>query len=195
MKSRAIFLDRDGTVSFEVGYINHVSRLQVMPQSVEAIRCINQAGFRAVVVTNQSGVARGYFEEPLLEKVHDSLRRQLAAGNARVDGIYYCPHHPREGKPPFRQDCTCRKPSIGMLEKAARDLDIQLSGSYMVGDTLVDMRTARNAGLCSVLVLTGYGRGEFEHHAHQWPFQPDHIAEDLRAAVGWIFSREGINPR
>ncbi|MEE8536427.1 MAG: HAD-IIIA family hydrolase, partial [Acidobacteriota bacterium] len=92
MKSRAIFLDRDGTVSFEVGYINHVSRLQVMPQSVEAIRCINQAGFRAVVVTNQSGIARGYFEEPLLEKVHDSLRRQLAAGNARVDGIYYCPH-------------------------------------------------------------------------------------------------------
>jgi len=193
MKSRAIFLDRDGTVSFEVGYINHLDRLRVMPRSVEAVRCINEAGFRAVVVTNQSGVARGYFEEPLLEKAHDSLRRQLAAGGAHVDGIYYCPHHPREGEPPLRQDCTCRKPSTGMLERAAKDLGIQLSGSYMVGDTMVDMRTARNAGLCGVLVLTGYGRGQFEHHSHRWPFQPDHIAEDLRAAVSWIFSRESID--
>jgi len=190
VSARAIFMDRDGTVSFEVGYVNHVDRLQVMPQSVEAIRWINDAGFRAVVVTNQSGVARGYFAEPLLAEVHESLRRQLACGGARLDGVYYCPHHPREGEPPWRRVCDCRKPSTGLLLQAASELDIDMVGSYMVGDTMVDMRTARNAGLCGVLVLTGYGRGELAHRSHLWPFEPDHIAEDLRDAVRWILRRE-----
>ncbi len=191
MKRRAIFLDRDGTISSEVGYINHVSRLQVVPNSVEAIRWINRSGFHAVVVTNQSGVARGYFEHALIDDAHESLRKQLAEGGASVDGIYHCPHHPREGEPPWRQECSCRKPATGLIERACRELHIELTGSYMVGDTMIDMRTARNAGLTGVLVLTGYGRGELEHRSHLWPFRPDHIAADLREAVRWILSREG----
>lgn len=190
MKRRAIFMDRDGTISYEVGYINHVSRLQVMPESVEAIRHINRSAFRAVAVTNQSGVARGYFEEPLIEQVHASLRRQLEERGARLDAIYYCPHHPREGEPPWRQECGCRKPATGMLERACRELGIDLAGSYMVGDTMIDMRTARSAGLTGVLVLTGYGRGEYEHRSHLWPFRPDHIAENLLEAVRWILARD-----
>lgn len=194
MKPRAVFLDRDGTVSYEVGYMNHVSRMRVIPESAEAIRWINRSGFRAVVVTNQSGVARGYFEEPLIHQVHDSLLRQLGEAGARLEGIYYCPHHPREGQEPWRRECDCRKPATGLLERACRELDVQLEGSYMVGDTMVDMRTARNAGLTGVLVLTGYGRGELEHRSHLWPFRPDHVAEDLRGAVRWIFEREGLPP-
>lgn len=192
MKPRAVFLDRDGTVSYEVGYMNHVSRMRLMPESAEAIRWINRSGFWAVVVTNQSGVARGYFEEPLIHQVNESLRRQLEAAGARLDGIYYCPHHPREGEAPWRCECGCRKPATGLLERACQELGVELKGSYLVGDTMVDMRTARNAGLTAILVLTGYGRGEYEHRSHLWPFRPDHIAEDLRAAVRWIFEREGL---
>jgi len=192
MKSRAIFLDRDGTVSYEVGYMNHVSRLKVMPESAEAIRWINGSGFKAVLVTNQSGVARGYFAEPLIHQVHDSLSRQLAEKGARLDGIYYCPHHPREGEAPWRRECECRKPATGMLERACSELGLEMQGSYMVGDTMTDLRTARNAGVTGILVLTGYGQGEFDHRSHHWPFRPDHIAADLRDAVRWILQREGM---
>ncbi len=192
MKRRAIFLDRDGTVSYEVGYMNHVERMRVMPESAEALGWINRSGFCAVLVTNQSGVARGYFEEPLIGRVHESLRRQLTEAGASLDGIYYCPHHPREGEAPWRRECDCRKPATGMLERACRELGLTLPGSYMVGDTMVDMRTARNAGITGVMVQTGYGRGEVEHRSHLWPFKPDHVAEDLRDAVRWIFEREGM---
>lgn len=191
-RRRAIFLDRDGTVSYEVGYMNHVGRMQVMPRSAEAVRWINRAGFRAVVVTNQSGVARGYFDEALIPRVHDELRRQLSAAGAVLDAVYYCPHHPREGEPPWRQQCRCRKPATGLVERACDELSIDLEGSYVVGDTMVDMRLARNAGLTGVMVLTGYGRGELEHRSHLWPFRPDHIAEDLLEAVRWIAAREGM---
>ncbi|HEV8376910.1 MAG TPA: HAD family hydrolase [Candidatus Polarisedimenticolia bacterium] len=187
---RAVFLDRDGTVADEVGYVNHASRLRLLPRSAEAVRKIRETGFLAVVVTNQAGVARDYFEEFVVGETHERLKALLAEQGASLDGIYYCPHHPKEGIAPYRQDCQCRKPRPGMLVQAARDLGIDLARSYMVGDGIVDVGAARAAGVVPVLVLTGYGRGHFEHRRSRWSAQPEHIAEDLFDAVEWILERE-----
>jgi D-glycero-D-manno-heptose 1,7-bisphosphate phosphatase len=148
-----------------------------------------------VVVTNQAGVARDYFEESLVHQAHHRLKELLAAEGASVDAIYYCPHHPREGVPPYRLDCDCRKPLPGMLLRAAKELGIDLSRSYMVGDGIVDVGAGHAAGVTTLLVLTGYGRGHLEHRRHRWSVEPDHVAEDLEAAVEWILSREGRRDR
>jgi D-glycero-D-manno-heptose 1,7-bisphosphate phosphatase len=188
---RAVFLDRDGTVAEEVGYVNHVSRVRLLPGSAQAIRSIRSAGFLAVVVTNQSGVAREYFEEALIGQVHERLAELLAREGAAVDGMYYCPHHPREGNPPYRQECDCRKPRPGLLTRAAAERRIDLTRSYMVGDGIVDVGAGAAVGATTILVLTGYGRGLLEHRRSRWTVQPDHIAEDLPSAVTWILEREG----
>jgi len=188
MKNRAIFLDRDGTVSDEVGYLNHVSRLRVFPWSGPSIRAINESPFLAVLVTNQAGVARGYFEEEMIGRVHERLADELARDGARLDAIYYCPHHPTAGEPPYRQDCQCRKPRTGMLERAAADLDIDLGRSYMVGDKFSDVQLAWKVGAKGILVLTGYGRGELEYQSDTWDGKPDFIAEDLTGAVAWAIA-------
>ncbi|MFQ5876824.1 MAG: D-glycero-beta-D-manno-heptose 1,7-bisphosphate 7-phosphatase [Acidobacteriota bacterium] len=185
----AIFLDRDGTISEEVGYVNHLSRYRLLPNSLEAIRLANRAGFLVIVTTNQSGVARGYFEESLVRQVHDRLRELAVAAGARLDGIYYCPHHPREGSPPYRADCDCRKPRPGMLLRAAREHRVDLARSYAIGDGLPDIEAAAAAGVPGILVLTGYGRGLREHQPHRFTTVPVHTAEDLLAAVRWILSR------
>lgn len=188
---RAIFLDRDGTVADEVGYVNHASRLRLLPRSAEAVRRIRDAGFLAVVVTNQAGVARDYFEESVVIEANRRLVELLVGEGTGLDGIYYCPHHPREGVAPYRQDCQCRKPRPGMLLRAAEDLGIDLPRSYMVGDGVVDVEAARAAGVLPVMVLTGYGRGHVEHRRARWKVEPEHIAEDLLEAVEWILHREG----
>jgi D-glycero-D-manno-heptose 1,7-bisphosphate phosphatase len=172
----AIFMDRDGTLSHEKGYMNHPSRYQLFPFAIDAVRLINRSGFLAVLVTNQAGVARGYFEEPLIEEVHASIEAALHAGDARLDGIYYCTHHPK-------QECDCRKPRPGLILKAQAELDIDLSSSYVVGDRPSDLELAWNVGARGVLVKTGYGRGEWAHHASSWPRQPDIVAEHLLEAV------------
>ncbi len=188
-KSRAIFLDRDGTVSEEVGYVNHLDRFKLLPRSLEAIRRINQSAFLAVLVTNQAGVARGYFKEPLVQQVHRKLTDLLAAEGAHLDGIYYCPHHPRAGVPPYRRDCECRKPRPGMVRAAQRDLGIDVARSFMVGDKHSDIMFAHSLRMKGVLVETGYGRGELEQWRESWDDPPDAIAEDLFGAVEWILSR------
>ncbi|HEY3177001.1 MAG TPA: HAD-IIIA family hydrolase [Candidatus Polarisedimenticolia bacterium] len=190
MSRRAIFMDRDGTVSDEVGYINHIDRYRMLPRSAEAIRRINDSGFLAFVVTNQAGVARGLFEEPLIHEVHATLKRWLSDAGARLDGIYYCPHHPREGSPPWRQECDCRKPKPGLLLRAAREHDVDLGASYMIGDTVLDIEAARNAGATGVLVLTGYGKGDLKYRMVPRGLTPAYVAGDLLEAVGWILERE-----
>ena len=187
---RAVFLDRDGTVADEVGYVNHASRIRLLSGSAEAVKRVREAGFLAVVVTNQAGVARDYFEEFVVHQANRRLVELLEREGAALDGIYYCPHHPREGAPPYRQDCQCRKPRPGMLLQAAVDLGIDLTRSYMVGDGVVDVGAARAAGVLPVMVLTGYGRGHLEHRRSRWTVEPEHIAEDLSAAVDWILGRE-----
>lgn len=193
MGRRAIIMDRDGTVCDEVGYVNHVDRIRLLPRSAEAIRKANEAGFQTVVVTNQAGVARGYFAETLVEDVHDRVREMLARDGARLDGIYYCPHHPEVGPPPYRAACDCRKPRPGMLLRARDEMGIDLASSYMVGDSVRDVEAGHRAGTTTILVLTGYGKGELEYHAHAWPVRPHHVAGDLLDAVDWILDREAAS--
>jgi D-glycero-D-manno-heptose 1,7-bisphosphate phosphatase len=181
--TRAVFMDRDGTISEEVGYINHPSRFQVFPYSAAAVKLLNDNGWLAIVVTNQAGVARGYFPEEMIVTVHDLLNSELNSGGAHLDAIYYCPHHPLVGEPPYRLDCDCRKPKPGLITTAAKDLDIDLDRSWMIGDRYSDIELARNAGVKSALVLSGYGRGEWEHQRSEWKHQPELISENLFEAV------------
>ena len=181
-----VLLDRDGTVCTEVGYVNHVSRCSLLPRSAEAIRTLNEAHWPVAIVTNQAGVARGYFDEAMILAVHERVRTLLAEHGARVNAIYYCPHHPMAGEPPYRSECGCRKPKPGMVLRAAKDLGLDLSRSFMVGDSARDVQAALAAGVTPVLVMTGYGRGEWEHQRGRFPTPPAHVADDLLDAVRWI---------
>ncbi len=187
----AVFIDRDGTISEEVGYVNHVSRYRVFPFAADAVRALNEAGWLAVLVTNQAGVARGYFAEEMIGRVHGALTSELELGGARLDAVYYCPHHPSVGEPPYRLDCDCRKPRPGLIRRAAAELDIDLTRSWMVGDRYSDTELARNAGVRAAFVLTGYGRGEYEHQSHAWKHRPDLVAENLLEAVQQIITSGG----
>lgn len=187
---RAVFIDRDGTISEEVGYINHPSRFRVFPYAAAAIKHLNDAGWLAIVVTNQAGVARGYFSEDMIQTVHSGMTKELENGGARLDAVYYCAHHPSVGQPPYRFDCDCRKPKPGLISRAARDFNIDLAGSWMVGDRYSDVELARNAGVKSMFVLSGYGRGEWEHQRANWTEQPDLVAKDLLEAVRVIAAKE-----
>jgi D-glycero-D-manno-heptose 1,7-bisphosphate phosphatase len=185
----AVFIDRDGTLTEEVGYVNHPSRLRLLPRSAEAIRRLNAAGVAAVVVTNQAGIARGYFSAEVLRATNDALVAQLEDAGAHLDGIYVCPHHPTEGVPPYRVACECRKPAPGLLERAAAELDLDLAASTMVGDKASDLVPARSVGAGAVLVLTGYGLGEWEYRREDFGVTPDHVAGDLLDAVEWVLAR------
>lgn len=181
--NRAVFIDRDGTISEEVGYVNHPSRFRLLPGSAGAVRLLNENGWLAILVTNQAGVARGYFAEEMIEQVHDRLNADLEREGARLDAIYYCPHHPTVGEAPYRSDCDCRKPKPGLILRAVSEFDIDLAQSWMIGDRFGDVQLAQNAGVNSAFVMTGYGRGEWEHQRSSWTVEPDLVAEDLLAAV------------
>jgi D-glycero-D-manno-heptose 1,7-bisphosphate phosphatase len=184
----AVFIDRDGTLTEEVGYVNHPSRLRLLPRAAEAIRRLNAAGVPAVVVTNQAGIARGYFSEEVLDAVNDALRAQLGRAGARLDGLYACLHHPSEGVVPYRAQCECRKPKPGLFLRAAADLGLDLTRSTMIGDKASDLVPGRAVGAATVLVLTGYGLGEWEYRRPQFTTEPDHVATDLLDAVEWALA-------
>jgi D-glycero-D-manno-heptose 1,7-bisphosphate phosphatase len=185
----AVFMDRDGTLTEEVGYVNHPSRLRLLPRSAEAVRRLNAAGIAAVVVTNQAGVARGYFSAEVLAAVNAALVSQLKDGGAHLDGVYVCAHHPTEGEPPYRMACECRKPKPGLLLQAAADLGLDLARSTLVGDKGSDLVAARAVGARAVLVLTGYGLGEWEYRRTGLPVAPDHVTDDLLGAAEWAIQR------
>ena len=187
---KAVFLDRDGTINEEMGYINHIDRFCLLPRTAEAIRMINAHGFKVVVVTNQSGVARGLFPEVLVKEIHRKMEDLLRAEGAHIDGVYYCPHHPDFGPPEYRKRCTCRKPATGMIERACRDLGINPQESYMVGDRITDVEFAHKIGAKGILVLTGYGKGEVAYHDGRWREKAHFIARDLYDAVQWIIAQE-----
>jgi D-glycero-D-manno-heptose 1,7-bisphosphate phosphatase len=187
----ALFMDRDGCLIEEMGYINHPSRVRVLPRTPEAIARLNAAGIAAVMATNQAGIARGYFSNKTLAAVNAELERQLGALGARLDALYVCTHHPTAGEPPYRETCECRKPKPGLLLRAAAELGLDLSRSIMVGDKPSDVEAGQAAGAATVLVLTGYGRGEWEYRRHEWTVKPDHVAEDLFDAVEWAMARIG----
>ncbi len=151
----------------------------MFPFAAAAIRRLNSAGLPVIVITNQSGVGRGYFPESLVQTVHELMSQQLVAAGAHLDAIYYCPHASADG-------CDCRKPKPGLLERAAREHSLDLRSSFIVGDRYGDVELGQRAGASGVLVRTGYGAGELAWHASQWPVPPDFVADDLTAAVDWI---------
>ena len=155
----------------------------MFPFVAGAIRRLNESGCAVVVLTNQSGVGRGYFPASLVEEVNELMVRQLLADGARIDAVYYCPHTSSD-------NCKCRKPKPGMLELAAKDHALDRKRSFVVGDRYGDIELARNAGARGVLVRTGYGEGEMTWHASKWPSQPDFIARDLAEAVEWILRQK-----
>ncbi len=192
MKKRAVFLDRDGTLNKDVGYPNSFEAIEVYDYSYEAVRRINHSGFLAVVVTNQSGIGRGLIEEKKLREIHQNMRDLFNANNARLDAFYYCPHYINSQNAKYRKDCACRKPNPGMALKASEELDIELKGSYMVGDKMEDIEFGLNFDAIPVLLLTGHGQKALRKLSEKG-LQPAYVAKNLLDAVDWILANEG-NP-
>lgn len=189
MNKRAVFLDRDGTINRDVGYPASWDQIEIFSYSYEAVRRLNQAGFKVVVVTNQSGVARGLIEEAALHEIHRRMSEDFLQNDARIDAFYHCPHHPDGKVPRYRSECPCRKPAPGMARRAAKDLGIDPGRSYMVGDKLEDLRFGLNCGAAPILVLTGYGKTSRADLSGQ-EREAVHIATDLGDAVNWILKNE-----
>ncbi|PKN17939.1 MAG: D,D-heptose 1,7-bisphosphate phosphatase [Deltaproteobacteria bacterium HGW-Deltaproteobacteria-6] len=188
-KSIAIFLDRDGTINEEVGYIENLNKFRIIPAAFEAIRLINLSGLQAVVITNQAAIAKGLITEAFVGQTHELLQTELKQKGAAINAFYYCPHHPTEGSSAYRRICDCRKPAPGLLLQAAREMNIDLSSSYMIGDRYRDMEAAHRAGVKGVLVKTGYGADVLANAGpdEETPAgKPEFIAEDILEAVRWI---------
>ncbi len=176
MDRGAIFLDRDGTVIEEVGYLSKIEDIQLLPGAAEGIRRFNEAGWPVIVITNQSGVARGYFPESFVHEVHSTISSMLARYGAKIDAWYYCPHHPDGVVDGYVFKCPSRKPATGMIDTACREHGISASSSVVAGDSLKDIELAIAVGARPVLVTTGYGRQTFET-------MPDSVRKDLFAKV------------
>jgi D-glycero-D-manno-heptose 1,7-bisphosphate phosphatase len=159
-KHKAVFLDRDGTINVEVQYLSQVEDFQFIPGVPWALKCLKEAGFLLVVVTNQSGIGRGLYDEAALDSIHNHMHEDLAKYGASIDACYFCPHHPEHATGDYLKECGCRKPLPGMLQRAAEDLDIDLGASFMIGDKLADVEAGLAAGCTSLLVLTGYGSAQ-----------------------------------
>jgi|TARA_B100001964_G_scaffold220067_1_gene262753 D-glycero-D-manno-heptose 1,7-bisphosphate phosphatase len=183
----AVFLDRDGTLIEEVGYLDRIERIELYPWSVDAVRVLNRAGFKVVVVTNQAGVARAMFDEAFVGEAHAFIDARLREGGAVIDGFYYCPHHPDAPVEAYRKDCDCRKPRTGMVEQAQRDLDLDLGRSFVVGDRWLDVELGMNFGGRGILVRTGYGEAEVARPKEG--VDAELVAPDLMTAVSWILQQ------
>lgn len=180
----AVFLDRDGTLIEDVGYLDRVARVAIYPWTIDALRVLRREGFRLVVVTNQSGVARGRFPESLVVDVHRHLDEAFARGGVSIDGYYYCPHHTASRLDQYRADCNCRKPRPGMVEQATRELDLDVPRSYVIGDSWSDVGLANAVGARGILVRTGAGLSEAERP--QSDVHADAIVAHLMEAATWI---------
>jgi D,D-heptose 1,7-bisphosphate phosphatase len=185
--TRAVFIDRDGTLLEEAGYLDRLERLVCFPFAVDAVRLLNRAGFAVVVITNQSGIGRGMYQEEFVKLAHDVISQRMAEGGARIDAYYYCPHHPAAEIEQYRRTCDCRKPAPGMLRRAAADLGLDLERSYTIGDKWTDVQVAEAVGAHGILVRTGYGRSS---ELAPWPgVSPAAVVDDVMAATAWILSR------
>lgn len=183
--NKAVFLDKDGTIIEDVNYLKHASQIKFIPGSVEAIKMLNKAGYKVIVISNQSGIARGILTEDMLQAIDKNLHKRLLHQGAYLDGMYHCPHHPEHGLYPYKKECSCRKPNPGMLLKAAKDHDIDLAQSYMIGDHPTDIEAGKKAGTKTIFVLTGHGKEEKDRIKEA----PDQIVESLLEAVKQILEK------
>ncbi len=177
MGCKAVFLDRDGTIARDVQYCRRAEDFVLFPSAPKAIKMLNNNGFKVVVVTNQSGIARGFFSEEQLDQIHQKMKQELAKGGAWVDSIYYCPHHPDDG-------CECRKAKTALFYRAVQELDIDLARSYVTGDSGIDIEAGKALGCKTVLVTTGLNNGKLDSNITP----PDFVARNLFAAARWIIS-------
>ncbi|MDO8469642.1 MAG: HAD family hydrolase [bacterium] len=175
---KAVFLDRDGTINREVNVLRDVRQLRLLPGAAKAIKKLNQLRLLVVVITNQPVIARGWLTEKEVEYIHDVLIRRLAKRGAKIDAIYYCPHHPNANLKKYRIRCRCRKPGIGMIQKAVREFGIDPRASWVIGDSGRDVAAGKKAGVRTILVATGYGGKDIDYGA-----KPDFVARNLQAAV------------
>ena len=183
---RAVFLDRDGTIIEEVGYLDRPERVEFFPWTIDAIRVLNRADLAVVLVSNQSGIARGFFTDAVVDTVHQRMDDMLSAGGARIDAYYYCPHHPDGSVAALAKVCDCRKPARGLVDRAVAELGVDPARSFVVGDRWLDIGLARTVGARGVLVRTGYG--EREEGKPPDGMEADAIVDNLIAASSWILN-------
>ena len=179
---RAVFLDRDGTIVEDIGYLHEIDKVKFLPKVRKAIKLINESGFKVIVITNQAGVARGYFAEETVKELNKYIQETLARREAFIDMIYYCPHHVEGIIEEYRKDCYYRKPNPGMIEKATREFSLDLRNSFVIGDKISDVEAGHRAG-CRTILLTGE---DSPHNEKEGPTISDHIVPDLYQAVKWM---------
>jgi D-glycero-D-manno-heptose 1,7-bisphosphate phosphatase len=181
---RAVFVDRDGTINEDVGYLDRLDRLKLFPYTIDAIRLLNRAGFAIVVVTSQAGIANGVITEAFVKDAHAEIARRVSAGGGHIDGFYYCPHSTTAVVDAYRVDCDCRKPKPGMIHSAARDLSLEIPRSFVVGDRWRDIEMGQAAGAQGILVETGYGKTEASRPPEH--IKPTPVVANLIEAATWI---------
>ena len=186
----AVLLDRDGTMIRDVGYLDRRDNLQWYPWTLDAVRLLNRAGFVVCVTTNQGGIGLGLYSETFVQDLHAEMGETLATAGARVDGWFYCPHHPRAVTEAFRAECNCRKPAPGMARQAAERFDLDLTASYVVGDKASDVGLAGSVGAQGVMLRTGHGETELAGRGGAMP-EAAYVAADLMEATSWILGRSG----
>ena len=189
MKNKAVFLDRDGNINKDVGYPDSFDVIEIYQSSFEAVRKLNKAGLKAVIVTNQSGIGRGFIKEEQLHQIHRKMKQAFARHDAYFDKIYYCPHYLSSKFPEYDKDCICRKPKPGMALQAAADLDIDTSRSYVIGDKVEDMLFGLNISASPILVLTVYGKKSLKT-LREKKIVPAYVAQGILEAVNCILARE-----
>ncbi len=182
---KIIFLDRDGTINKEDGYITKPDQLKLYDGTITALKMLDEMGYRIVIVSNQAGVGRGLLTEAKLQEINAALLGTLKDHGIEIEKLYYCPHHPDAVVPEYKKDCECRKPKTGMILRASAELDVRVQGAYMIGDKLTDIELAHNFGGRGILLLTGYGTKE-RGHLDGKPYAPVYIAKDIIDAVNWI---------
>jgi len=184
---RAVFLDRDGTIIEEVGYLDRPERVEFFPWTIDAIRVLNRAGLAVVLVSNQSGIARGFFTHDVVEQTHARMAAMLSEGGAHIDAYYYCPHHPDGVVPDLAKACSCRKPARGLVDRAVEEFNIDPARSFVVGDRWVDIGLARAVGAQGLLVRSGYG--DTQEHRPPDGMKADAVLDNLIAASSWILGK------
>jgi D-glycero-D-manno-heptose 1,7-bisphosphate phosphatase len=186
---KAVFLDRDGCINVEDDHIRDIAQFRLYPDSVDSIKRLNEAGYVIIVITNQSGVARGYMTEELVREVNTLMLKLVTRGGGKIDRVEYCPHHPDGSVKKYAVDCDCRKPRTGMVLRSARALGVDLSRSFVVGDKISDIELGSPTGMKSVLLRTGFGERELEKTRDGKAAPPDFVAEGIREAVDWILGK------